>query len=208
MNCLAIIQARLGSTRCPRKVLHRIDGVPMLAHVTERVCRVPGVTVVVACPARDAGEILSASTVPVIGVHGDENDVLHRYAAVSDLFSSHDAVMRVTGDCPRWSPELGSRVLRLFRETLNCDYATNVTPGYVDGEDVQIFSRTMLRRAHGQATSATDREHVTPWIERNAVRTAVLMPDASTSIKTSIDTPEELDAITESQDDRCYDALS
>lgn len=188
---LCIIQCRLGSTRFPRKALADLHGKPIVAHVVERVRQIDGIdAAVLAVPHRD---ILSLSGFGV-AVHGPnvaETDVLGRFAKVVEYYVDADVIVRITADCPLLNPRIAEEVIALF-DAIPCDYASNIAPGYVDGEDVEVFTRSALLKAHLWATEQEDREHVTPWMRRN-LQTVMLAPETpDPKPKTSIDTPEDL----------------
>ncbi len=164
MRVGCIIQARLGSTRLPKKALADIGGWPMIRHVYERMCQV-GIPVVVAVPEEDEAELARYGR--IAGVQGDPNDVLQRYLTVAKIHS-FDAVMRVTGDCPLIDPEACKRVLNIFNSG-HYDYVANdVRPSYPDGLGCEVFTRSALEDANRWAKPQNkgDREHVTEWIKR------------------------------------------
>jgi glutamate-1-semialdehyde 2,1-aminomutase len=101
------------------------------------------------------------------------------------------------------NPRIAERVIDLYLFDQceyawnQCEYAWNVAPGYVDGEDVEVFSRTALLWAHRVATKSDDREHVTPWMRRH-LRMATLQPAEDRSgLKTSVDVLEDLERVRE-----------
>jgi spore coat polysaccharide biosynthesis protein SpsF (cytidylyltransferase family) len=125
----------------------------------------------------------------------DENDVLGRYAQIMAKLDDYDTVCRITGDCPMLSPRVAEQVIALYRADPHVEYASNIAPGYVDGEDVEVFSAEALAWAHRCATKPYDREHVTSWIRRN-VKTATLPPrDVRYGVKTSVDTIDDLERV-------------
>ena len=173
----AIIQARMGSTRLPGKVLRAVAGRPMLAHIVERVraCRSIG-TVVVATSDRPGDEpIRQMSAAGAVSCFsGSEDDVLDRFYRAAIMFGG-DPVVRVTADCPLVDPSLLATLMTEY-ETGNYDHigvATGAgalfldTGRYPDGLDAECFSFAALERAWREATSAEDREHVTPYIWRH-----------------------------------------
>lgn len=196
---LALIQARLGSTRLPAKALADIAGKPLIQHVVERVQSMAGLArVVVAVPNRRDASFIK----PYVGNASvfsaeeliDEADVLGRFALCAAMYDHCDTILRVTADCPLWDPLLGERVLALYLARY-VDYASNIAPGYRDGEDVEVFSAWSLLHAHKHATDPSDREHVTPYIRRH-FRIATLQPDEIRSdVKTSVDTPTDLERV-------------
>lgn len=188
---LAIIQARLGSTRFPNKALADICGHSLIERVFDRVLEVDGVDhVVLAVPEGDGWMHAWATEVPGVPA----GDVLTRFVMVATRYPDHDTIMRVTGDCPLFDPRQAEKVLALYRSTPACEYAWNVADGYTDGEDCEVFSRAALLQAHWHA-QGNDREHVTPWIRRHYV-VATLPPEPRRLVrKTSIDTMADLERV-------------
>ena len=187
---LAIVQARFGSERLPRKALLPILGLPLIAHVMRRAHQIQGVDeVVLAVPWADR-DALRGAWITMGFADLAESDVLGRFERVLGQYPDCQTVMRLTGDCPLLSAHLAEAVLALYRTRRNCEYAWNVAPGYVDGTDVEVFSAEALRWASRLATDPQDREHVTPWIRRQ-VTVATLAPRHPSSLKTSVDTLED-----------------
>lgn len=188
MPVLGIIQARLGSTRLPRKALMEIGGKPLIQHVVERAVRIRGVDDwVLAVPSGQVQDLCYCRH--VTGPDVPEVDVLGRFVAVAQMYPHHETIVRITGDCPLLSPTIAEQVLALYRGS-RAWYAWNVTPGYVDGEDVEVFAREALMRAGREATKPMDREHVTTWIRRHYA-VVTLRPDGRPSHKTSVDTLDD-----------------
>lgn len=190
---LAVIQARLGSTRLPGKSLMAIDGKPLIQHVIDRVRRVQALDkVVVASPWLDVLAFEHAGiTASTFWADVPDEDVLSRYYRAAQQYQA-TTIMRVTGDCPLWNPRVGAAVLGLYFSCPLADYASNVAEGYVDGEDTEVFSMSALTRAHLEATDPKDREHVTPWMRRHC-KTVTLFPHTTDpKPKTSVDTMSDL----------------
>ena len=166
---VAIIQARLSSTRLPNKVLMNICGKPMLERVIEKVRKSKLIdTMAVASP-----HPIVCSTNKFIG---DEEDVLKRYYDCATHFMA-DTVVRITSDCPLLDPEIIDYAIRFFKRTkLRYVYFAPV-----DGLDVEVFTYELLKEAHQKATKKFDREHVTPYMKRVT--------------KISVDTLEELNKV-------------
>jgi glutamate-1-semialdehyde 2,1-aminomutase/spore coat polysaccharide biosynthesis protein SpsF len=171
---VAIIQARMGSTRLPGKSLAEIEKRPMLWHVIQRAKRASMIDRVVVAtstaPADDAIEkVCREINVPCY--RGSENDVLDRYyhAARAEKASQ---VVRITADCPLIDPEVIDRVVRRFQFG-DLDYASNaMVRSYPDGLDTEIFSFSALERAWHEASKTSEREHVTPYLRSEKFRTA------------------------------------
>ena len=165
---LAIVQARLGSTRLPGKALLPVVNQPMLAHVIVRTLAVPGVAQVVLAttvsPEDDGLEQVAAS-LGVPTVRGSVDDVLDRFHSALRAYPA-DAIVRITADCPLLDPEVSGLVVADYvahRE--DADYVSNVEPPtYPDGLDTEIVSAAALDRAWREARLRSDREHVTTFI--------------------------------------------
>ena len=198
---LAIVQARLGSTRLHGKSLMPIGDKPLIVHVLERAQQIRGIRfTVLAVPPSDILAMPAGWT--VMGFDGlPDHDVLGRFAAVLERYPACETVMRITGDCPLLDPAICGSVLDLYFDA-NVGYCSNVfeedgsvVEGYQDGTDCEVFSARALRRAHRFATDPVDREHVTPYIRRNN-RIATLYPSSrEPKIKTSVDTLEDLETV-------------
>ena len=166
---LVVVQARTGSTRFPGKVLAEIGDRPMLELMLDRLAPLTqsGATVVVATTglARDdaVAELATRSGTPV--VRGDEADVLARFTAALEAFPADD-VVRLTADCPLIDPQIVTDVIAAHHDT-RADYTSNtLVRTFPDGLDVEVFRADVLRRAANEATDATEREHVTPYVYR------------------------------------------
>lgn len=194
-TALVVIQARLSSERFHEKVLADLCGKPMLQHVIDKARQIQGVAdVVVAVPNETVRLRLAEKGIASVATPRSENDVLGRFAWLADQWKSHDVFVRITGDCPMLDPRLCEAVLARFNQG-NLDYCSNVVTNYVDGTDCEVFSRDALLTADREASTDFEREHVTPWIKQNLRCDVVLPPKGSKGGKTSIDTPEELDAL-------------
>ena len=178
---VAIIQARMGSSRLPGKSLSEIEKRPMLWHVIQRVKRAKLVDRVVVATstalADDAIEKMCRENgVPCY--RGSENDVLDRFYHAARAEKAGQ-VARITADCPLIDPEVIDRVVRRFQRG-DLDYASNaMVRSYPDGLDTEIFSFSALERAWHEATKASEREHVTPYLRSEKFRTANIENDST-----------------------------
>ena len=176
---VAIIQARMGSTRLPEKVMRQVAGLPMIHHVVERCRRIEGVDqVVMATSSRPRERPLVDYVEAMAGVdvfRGPEADVLARFYGAASQFEAQ-VVMRITGDCPLLSPRVSSEVLQTYLERRErCDYVTNTLERtYPRGLDTSVMSFEALHRAHEEAVFVEEREHVTPYIWSNPSRFEVV----------------------------------
>ncbi|MDP3563635.1 MAG: glycosyltransferase family protein [Methanoregula sp.] len=174
MASLAIIQARMGSTRLPGKVLMPLISKPVLWHVINQVRKARHVdTLIVAtttCPEDDTIEARCREW-GVLCFRGDPLDVLKRFHdTVRSPLNDHrvfDYVIRITADCPLIDPDIIDRIVREARKG-GYDYVSNTDPPtFPDGLDVEVFTPKSLETAHLSATLMSDREHVTPFIRRD-----------------------------------------
>ena len=194
---LCLIQARLGSTRFPGKVLSLIDGVPMVQHVANRARQIPGVDqVIIITPdgARWPGVRTAIWGWPEI----DEDDVLARYARAATAIEPGSLIMRLTADCPALDPFVCGRVLYRLASSPTVDYASNDwrVSGYPSGLDCEVFTDDILFRADCLADDPDDREHVTPWMRRHGRTGIICNPDLwAGPAKLSVDTPDDLEIV-------------
>lgn len=166
---LAILQARVSSTRLPGKVLKPILGRPMLARHIERLRRCRRIDALIVAtsdkPSDDPIEQL-CSELDIPCFRGSLHDVLDRYYQAAIAFQDEpDHVVRVTGDCPLADPELIDRVIEFHLEG-GYDYSCNAREPFTfpDGLDMEVFRLACLERAWREAALPSQREHVTPFI--------------------------------------------
>lgn len=203
------IQARTNSSRLPGKIKMEIGGKPMLQHVIERAKQIPVLfmpkqVAVLTTPLVDDDWIVGLCRELQIGFYrGQPGDVLGRYAEAAKLLDlgGRDPIMRLTGDCPLLDPEVSAGVLHRFLHSSTADYVSNLRD-WPEGLDTEVFSASVLYAADRQVTSREDREHVTPWMRRNATQEGllpVLSPyrEIRQAIKWSVDTQEDLALVRE-----------
>ncbi len=166
------MQARIGSTRLPGKILEDICGKPMIARVLDRIKKIQLIdNIVVATTTLPEDDILIElinNHDTSIGIYrGSINDVLDRYYKAAINFSAN-IIVRVTSDDPLIDPELCDCIIKAyFRE--KCDYCCNNMPrSYPLGLDVEVFSFETLKDVWGKAKEQYQREHVTPFIRENS----------------------------------------
>ncbi len=187
MKTAVIIQARLGSKRFPRKVLADLCGKSVLQHVIDRSSEI-GPPVILAVPDRN---LCMYGTRCFIG---PEDDVLKRYLMAANAYSV-ELIVRITADCPLLRPDLCREVLELYHES-GCSYAAIGWPmTFPKGYGCEVFSRQTLALADGMANDQYDREHVTPWMERNLKCAYLTQENDEAHISYCIDTKEDLDRV-------------
>ncbi|NRF93664.1 glycosyltransferase family protein [Paenibacillus frigoriresistens] len=166
MKIGVIIQARMGSTRLPGKVLLKLIDKSVLAHVVDRCKSIPLVNDVIIATSTEPADNEIENEAKQIGVscyRGSETDVLSRYYEAARLYGL-DVVVRVTSDCPLLDPELSNDVIKMYIDT-ECDYCTNTLERcYPRGLDIEVFSYEALEQAATQAASTFECEHVTPYL--------------------------------------------
>lgn len=200
MRTVAIVQARMTSTRLPGKVLMPFGEGSVLRRVMTRLRQTPGLDALcVAIPDGDAhqpvvDEALAIGEIMVC--RGSEEDVLDRYARAAQACAA-DFVLRVTSDCPMIDPGLCGAVLATAVNTHG--YArTAFDTGYPLGLDCEAMPVDLLLQADREATAADEREHVTPYLWRNPVQFPqchlTRMPDRR-SWRLTLDEPEDYQAL-------------
>ena len=197
MKVVAIIQARLGSTRLPRKVLAEIEGRPLIDHVVERALAIEGVdTVVLNTPKADGWEIINACQnrgQENVGIENQEQDVRGSFYEIARYFKA-DVIMRLTGDCPLLAPDLSADVLRYFLKH-QPDYCANINPPttWADGWDTEVFTCRALQRSVGNGDiSPYAKQHVTTMLKQLGACLYYPAPHDWTKTKLSVDTEEDL----------------
>jgi spore coat polysaccharide biosynthesis protein SpsF len=166
---VAIIQARMGSTRLPGKVLLDLGGKSVLGHVISRIRAVANVNqVVVATTVQAADEAIvrEARRHGALSYRGSEQDVLARYYEAAREQKA-EAVVRITSDCPLIDSQLVEHMVARFLAE-EVDYLSNAMKRtYPRGMDTEVFSMAGLEQAFREAKTPAEREHVTPYFYRH-----------------------------------------
>ncbi|MFH1077793.1 MAG: glycosyltransferase family protein [Patescibacteria group bacterium] len=196
-----IIQARMGSTRLPGKILKMLAGKPMLWHVVVRCRKATKVDrVIVATTTNPEDDAVEAFCVEngIECFRGSSDDVLERYHGAAKEAGA-DTVVRVTSDCPLIDPTVIDLFIGAF-ETQSVDYVSNIIPGHRSfprGLDVEVFGFAPLETAAAEATEPYEKEHATPYIWENRkgafrIGQAVpVPPDLSRGHRLTVDYPED-----------------
>jgi len=166
---MAISQARIGSTRLPKKVLKKIEGKTILEHMIDRVRVAKNLDDIVVATTVKKEDLQIVKLCAKLGISvfcGSEDDVLDRYYQAARLFKA-EHIIRITSDCPLIDPQVIDKVIELYFKE-NADYATNTMPEtFPDGLDTEVFSFNTLKIAWENAKLSSEREHVTPYIREN-----------------------------------------
>ena len=171
MRAVAIIQARMGSTRLPDKVLMTVMGRPLLQWMLDRIATCKEVDeIIVATTTNERDEVIAkfAESLGYRVFRGSEDDVLDRYYQAASLVEC-DTVIRITADCPLLDPIILGEMINNF-ELNNLDFLSNSEPlpsSWPDGMDVSIIRFSALNTAWRNAIKPSDREHVTFYFWNN-----------------------------------------
>lgn len=189
------IQARMGSTRLPGKVLTDVLGTPLLGHAVARLRRVRGCKVAILTSDTPENDPIAAyaNSIGVAVFRGDEDDVLDRFAKAAEHFDA-DPVLRATGDNPLPSIEAFQHVL----DTLQAgDTDFIITTGWPHGANAEGFTRAALMRSAEEGHAPHHREHVDEYILDFPERFRFVEyprpgPEDWTAVNVTVDTPEQL----------------
>lgn len=171
MNIVAIIQARMGSTRLPGKVLVDLAGEPVLSRVvtrSQRAARIDETVVATTTEPADEPIVELCATGNWPWFRGSEDDVLDRYYQGAKERGA-DVVVRITSDCPLIDPSVVDDVVNELFEKAPVDYTSNTLAPrtFPRGLDVEAMTFNTLERAWHEDTDLRSREHVTPYIYRH-----------------------------------------
>jgi spore coat polysaccharide biosynthesis protein SpsF len=200
MKTLAILQARMGSTRLPGKVLMEVNGKPILQHLIERLGRSQKVDrFIIATTTNSEDDAIEAwCNANNVACHrGSDWDVLDRFWGAANRFDVQpETIVRICCDNPLHSHKVLDFVVTEY-EKAGTDYFSNSNqePDYLeDGFDVEVFSFEALRKAQDAATLMSEREHVCPYIKKHFT-CGWKKSDPEYMFKLSVDTPSDLRAV-------------
>jgi spore coat polysaccharide biosynthesis protein SpsF len=204
MKTVAIIQARLGSTRLPGKVLMDIVGETVLERVVGRVRGFALVDELIAATSTlhaDDAIVKECARIGVAVFRGSESDVLARFVGAA-AETDADVCVRLTADCPLLDPGVSDSIISVFMEAAGAaDYASNKIPqSFPRGLDTEVFSREALERAAREARERYERVHVTPYIYRHPEIFTLISVTSDVDRadwRWTIDTPEDLEFVRE-----------
>jgi len=204
LNVVAIIQARMGSTRLPGKVLKEIQGKPMLWYVVERTKKAKIVNQVIVATTTDPSDDLITSfckTQEYPYYRGSVQDVLDRFYQAAKMYTA-DVIVRITSDCPLIDPGLIDLTVDALLEH-DVDFTTNRLPPpfsrtYPIGLDVEVCTFAVLEKAWREASSSHEREHVMPYLYEKEGRFKVWQMNSPVDygrLRWTVDTPADLEVI-------------
>ncbi|WP_374717689.1 cytidylyltransferase domain-containing protein [Neobacillus sp.] len=196
----AIIQARMGSTRLPGKVLRKLEDRTVLGHVITRCLAVPSVSNVIVATSNLEQDDVIADEAAEYGVYcyrGSEHHVLSRFFEAAQVVKT-DVVVRVTSDCPLLDPAITEQLIQSFMNG-EYDYARiKLTNSFPRGLDSEVFTFKSLKQAYEKAKTEYEREHVTPYIYNNPEQFRIYsMPNLEdhSKYRLTLDTPADWELI-------------
>lgn len=167
MKIVAIVQARMGSTRLPRKVLADIHGKPMLQWLLDRLKAVEEIDDIVVATTMNPGDDILETWLNDNNINcfrGEEFDVLDRFYHCAKSISA-ELIVRITADDPLIDPGIISQAIAIILDDESIDYCSNkVNPSYPEGLDIEVLRYDALVLAYNKARLLSEREHVTPYI--------------------------------------------
>ncbi|MDP1738128.1 MAG: glycosyltransferase family protein [Caulobacter sp.] len=195
---LAILQARMSSTRLPGKVLMPLAGAPMIVRQIERVSRARHIDKLVVATSLSPGDDAIEKVVrrEGIAVHrGSLDDVLARFVGALEEHGPADHVVRLTADCPLADPFVIDETIDTHLET-GADYTSNTPPHrtFPKGLDVEVMTSGTLRRAAAAAATPEEREHVTWGIWNHPDRHRLAFhsqPALEGDVRWTVDRPDD-----------------
>lgn len=204
MKTVIIVQARMGSSRLPGKIMHKICGHTVLWHVINRLKHVTNADeIVIATTIKEQDDVVvvEAKLAGVSVYRGSESNVLERYYEAAKG-SNADVIVRVTSDCPMIEPRIISEMIDIFVNN-NFELVTNASDTakyrtFPRGLDCEVFSFKKLEESYCNASRQDEFEHVTTYLNEHEKSVYHYMLDEDLSHhRWTLDTPEDLSLITE-----------
>ncbi|MFT4643741.1 MAG: spore coat polysaccharide biosynthesis protein SpsF [Planctomycetota bacterium] len=203
MRTIALIQARMGSTRLPGKTLRKIKGKTLIEIMLNRLEKCKNIDKIIVATSSEENNNILEKHVKDLGYYcfrGSENDVLDRFYKAIEK-EKCDYIVRLTADCPLIDPLLIDKVIQKTIDS-DRDYGSNISPGkesFPDGQDTEVFKYKLLEDAWCKAKLSSEREHVTPYLRTNL---GVLYTNMSyvndinfSHIRMTVDTKEDFETI-------------
>lgn len=199
LKIVAVIQARMGSTRLPQKVLKKILGKTLIELIYHRLtfCREID-QIVLSTSTKKENDILvkHAKSIGLRYYRGSEKDLISRLLGTAKKFRAN-AIVRITADCPLVDPGIVDRMVKIYREkTKRVDLVTNIfPPTFPDGLDIEILPFFTLKRLNDKVRNPLGREWLTYYIMENPKKFRIYNfknPVNLSSMRLTIDYPEDL----------------
>ncbi len=199
MKVVALVQARMGSTRLPQKVVSLIHGKPMIEFLLNRLSKSLELDDIVVATSTENQNNKLQDIVESLGykcTRGSENDVLDRFYESAKSVNA-DVIVRITADCPLVDSGLVDRCILGYKKS-NVDYFSNIDPvTFPDGLDIEVMSFASIERANNEAKSDFEREHVTPYIRNTSsfIKDSITHTQDLSNERWTVDEPEDLTVI-------------
>ena len=201
MNFAILIQARLGSSRFPKKIIKDIDGKTVIEYMIDRLLKVfrkKNIIINTTNSVKDNKLVKIAKRNKLLYFRGSENNVLDRYLKCSKKFNVKN-IIHLTSDCPLVDVDLLIRMKRIFKKKKKLDYFANTYPpelsNFPDGSDIEIYKQKSLIKLSKMSDKKEDKEHVTNffWKNPNTFNVQILKSNKNLSLfKYSLDYENEL----------------
>ena len=171
MKINAIVQARMGSTRLPGKVMKLIEDKPLIGHIFDRLKKVKGIEKIYLATTVDQRNdtLVDYARLERIEVyrHKEENDIIGRLYKIISLDET-DAILKVNGDCPLVDPKILISGIEKYKKNMNADILTNKKSNtFPLGFSYEIISSKAIMWCNTNLKSAEDRELAIMWIMNN-----------------------------------------
>jgi glutamate-1-semialdehyde 2,1-aminomutase len=196
MNIVAVVQARMSSSRFPNKVAMQLGTTTVLGMCLERLKFskvIKQIVVATTHESIDQQVIDIAASKEVEFFRGDTDDVLSRFYQCAVEFKA-DLVIRITADCPFIDPTLIDEALDFFQDKNLIYFCNQNPPQYPDGLDFDIFTFDLLKKTYLQANTKHDREHVTPFMKQvpDVLNHSIQIEADYSKFRWTVDEPEDL----------------
>ncbi len=200
MKIVALVQARMGSTRLPGKVLRKIGGRSIIELLLARLSKSSELDAIVVATSDESQNNQLQSVVESLGyqcTRGSEKDVLDRFYQSAKSVDA-DVIVRITGDCPLIDPVLVDQCIQAYKRS-HVDYFSNIDPRtFPDGLDIEVMSFASIARAYNETNLDFDREHVTPYIRNSDSfsKGSITHTENLSDHRWSVDEPEDFIVLT------------
>lgn len=169
---VAIIQARMGSTRLPGKVMKKVLDKPLIEYLLERVSKSKYIDKIILATTTNSEDDTLANYVSSLGYdvfRGSEDDVLGRYynayLTLGDMKDNVNGIIRITGDCPLFESDICDELISSFIDK-GLDYSF-LSPNFAEGLDCEVFLPDLLKEAYFNSELNSEREHITQYFHNN-----------------------------------------
>lgn len=163
-NIVAVIQARMGSSRLPNKVMKEVDNKPIIGYLIERLSlskHIDKIVLATSTAQENDGLVEYVESLEVDVFRGDEEDVLSRFQQVAKIYNATD-IVRITGDSPLLDPEICDNLITYYLQK-KLDYAF-LSERFCEGVDCEVVSSNALFKLEDYALKPSHHEHVTLYI--------------------------------------------